>query len=449
MQSKKLILIFLFISNSTCEKVVKVEIASRAIAQILNELNEVYLTRFSIVIIGQEPSLDQIANGIIKRSSTPLEIKKHLNISEIYIIRFNEPQIILCDYNYRKEYSVIKNKNDTFTRYLAYKNSFIIEYFHNFSLSKNYSETIQNDSYHRKYLILQEIHENDSLLMFNNVLFHSNSCVSIFKCVNTFSSATMTWELGTTNYVQKFHNFHKCNIHVWFIKTTNPDFANHLIKFKHNKNYLNNRILVDGYHGEIANIFAEKFDITYRREIATENKELFFEIVIVDISDYLNFNYIVSHLTTPLSCYEFTFVVTRGAKYSQFEKLTLPFDFITWVLISILFVVGFVTIFVFYRLSMELQEIVFGNRSFNPSLNLIMIFFGFGLIHVPSRNFARFLFLMFVLYCLIIRTAYQGKMYEFMTADVRKPTATTVQEMFDMKIPIIVTSKLQASTFGM
>lgn len=52
----------------------------------------------------------------------------------------------------------------------------------------------------------------------------------------------------------------------------------------------------------------------------------------------------------------------------------------------------------------------------------------------------------FIMYCLIVRTAYQGKMYEFLTDDIRKPTVKTVKEMLDGKIPI-VTSKSEAEYF--
>lgn len=446
MKSKILILILTVLLTSIYGKVTKVEIASRAIADILMELSEVYSVRFKIVIIGNEPNLKRIADRIMRRSPVPVNIIKHdNNSSDAYKIHFNEPQIILSDYNYRKEYFVIRNKSDSFTRYLNYKNSFIIEYFHSGYLRENFTQPVKNSAYHREYIIFQNEKRDGSLLMFNNVLFHSNSCDSIFKSVNIFSSSNMTWKSTAKSYVQNFINFHKCSIHVWASKSTRESNS-FLMKIEHKTE---NRLFVDGYHGEFANIFAEKFQITYDREFVNENQDIYFEFIIVDVADHLNFNYMVSHITTPLYCYDFTFVVTRGAKYTPLEKLILPFDGPTWLLIILMFAMGYSTIFVLHRFPMELREIVFGDRSLNPSLNLMLIFFGFGLNQVPRRNFARFLFLMFVLYCLIIRTAYQGKMYEFMTADVRKPTATTVEEMFDMNIPIIITSEQEAATFKM
>jgi hypothetical protein len=67
----------------------------------------------------------------------------------------------------------------------------------------------------------------------------------------------------------------------------------------------------------------------------------------------------------------------------------------------------------------------------------MQIFFGFGSIQTPGRNFARFLLMIFTIFCLIIRTAHQGKMFEFITTDVRKPTPNNMQEMFDMEYPLI------------
>lgn len=69
-------------------------------------------------------------------------------------------------------------------------------------------------------------------------------------------------------------------------------------------------------------------------------------------------------------------------------------------------------------------------------LNLAQVFFGIGLLQTPGRNFARFLFMMFTILCLVIRTAYQGKMFDFLQYDVKQPIATSIQEVIDRQIPV-------------
>lgn len=55
--------------------------------------------------------------------------------------------------------------------------------------------------------------------------------------------------------------------------------------------------------------------------------------------------------------------------------------------------------------------------------------FGCGQINLPGRNFARFILMMFIWFCLVMRTAFQGKQFEFMTKEKRRPDVQTIEEM--------------------
>jgi hypothetical protein len=123
------------------------------------------------------------------------------------------------------------------------------------------------------------------------------------------------------------------------------------------------------------------------------------------------------------------------------EKLLLPFDLETWIMIIITFAIGFLTILIIYRCNKTIQRFVFGTYVRDPSLYLTSIFFGIGVTRLPGRNFARFLFMVFTLYCLIIRTAYQGKMFDFLNIDVKRPTASSEEDLIQNQIPIFRVSK--------
>lgn len=51
------------------------------------------------------------------------------------------------------------------------------------------------------------------------------------------------------------------------------------------------------------------------------------------------------------------------------------------------------------------------------------------MIILPGRNFSRFLLTLYILFCLIIRTAYQGKQFEFLQKDMRPANVETIDEM--------------------
>lgn len=48
---------------------------------------------------------------------------------------------------------------------------------------------------------------------------------------------------------------------------------------------------------------------------------------------------------------------------------------------------------------------------------------------LPRRNFARFILALYLLFCLIIRTAYQGKQFEFLQKEIRPANVRSIDEM--------------------
>lgn len=77
------------------------------------------------------------------------------------------------------------------------------------------------------------------------------------------------------------------------------------------------------------------------------------------------------------------------------------------------------------------MSFVFGVNVNTPSLNVARIFFGISQVRMPGRNFARFLTMMFILYSMIIRTAWQAKMFEFMQKKMMKAEVKSVEEMIE------------------
>lgn len=146
--------------------------------------------------------------------------------------------------------------------------------------------------------------------------------------------------------------------------------------------------------------------------------------------------------TFPILYTTFTFMVTPGAKLSPIENLYMPFDWKIWISFGSSIIIGLVCILILGMFPKSVRSFVFGQNNKDPILNMAQIFFGIGLVKVSIRNFARYLFMVFTLYCLIIRNAYQGKMFEFITGDLRHPTAETLQDIIDIKLPFLVPTNL-------
>lgn len=140
----------------------------------------------------------------------------------------------------------------------------------------------------------------------------------------------------------------------------------------------------------------------------------------------------------PLINIRYTFIVTPGTKLSPAENLYMPFDTEVWISFALSIFIGISCILTVKMFPNIIQNFVFGRDNHDPILNLTMIFFGIGLVRVSGRNFARYIFMIFTLYCLIIRNAYQGKMFEFITGDFRHPIAKTIQDVCTKEMPIIM-----------
>lgn len=123
--------------------------------------------------------------------------------------------------------------------------------------------------------------------------------------------------------------------------------------------------------------------------------------------------------TRPFSFSEQFIAIPPGEEYDGYEKLILPFDDATWMWLGVTFLAAFGTIFVLNFVPPDIKNFIIGRETITPALNVLRAFFGISHIVCPGRNFARFLMISFIWFSFIIRTGYQGKMFEFLQQEIR------------------------------
>lgn len=94
--------------------------------------------------------------------------------------------------------------------------------------------------------------------------------------------------------------------------------------------------------------------------------------------------------------------------YTNYEKMLLPFDEETWTYLIILFILTFVIILIINQMPQFVQDTVYGKGVKTPTVNSMMAIFGIGQSKLAENNFGRILFVTFIMFCLVMRTAYQG-----------------------------------------
>ena len=214
-----------------------------------------------------------------------------------------------------------------------------------------------------------------SILLVTNFMFTQEGCrSSFFKPINAFELSSLKWE-NSVFYPKKYQNFYGCEL---------------TIKKDHD------RIL-----GLMKVVFKDIF-----------NAKLIAIVSDIDGCDLTSIQYPFlgessNLLSNPHQDDQISFMIGPGEPYTDLERMFMMFDFETWIAISATLFVGlFVTLSLKF-VSAKVRNFIAGRDIHNPTMNLISIFLNGGQIRTPGSNFARFIFNLFTIWSLIIRTCHQ------------------------------------------
>jgi len=265
---------------------------------------------------------------------------------------------------------------------------------------KNLQLTIHKGSIEQYEYLL--INDGDFLYLATVEWFTKVACNQVqLKVLNSFNKITQKWTNKLENY-EKFQDFHGCNLRMWIP----PDS-----KFTG----LAPHVFID---------ISQKYNFKPKFQAKDEEAEVCFNVFRLGPDMYWTV-----HFTSSFMEIRDIILVTPGDLYSPYEKLWLPFDDLTWKLLLSTFFVAFIIIFLVNQLKKSVQDIVYGVNVHKPALNVLSAFFGIAQYKVPRKYFSRCLFIIFVYFCLIFRTCYQSKLFEFMTSEPRHPPPKSIADL--------------------
>jgi hypothetical protein len=233
-----------------------------------------------------------------------------------------------------------------------------------------------------------------------------------YKTINRFSRSSLTWD-NATFFPEKHENFNGCNLwasqeerlslptQIFLLLAQELNFK--VIYFKNDNSNSGSHRNIDIY-----NILGHQGTFEYQLH---------------DFSSVL-YNDVV------------TCTVPAGEPYTQLEKMFIIFDKYTWICIGVTLAGSLLVIQIINLMSIAIQKFVFGRDVRTPTLNVASVFLAGGQYRVPGRNFARFLLMSFIWWCLIIRTCYQSTLYKNLQQDLRKPMIKTLDELNDKNFTI-------------
>lgn len=136
--------------------------------------------------------------------------------------------------------------------------------------------------------------------------------------------------------------------------------------------------------------------------------------------------------------YPIFLLLSPAKKLNSFEKLLSPFESNVWILICLTLFVGIFSIFIINFKVKFLKQFIFGYGINCPLTNMFGAIIGIPQSMSPKKSFPRFLLMMFVLLCLVLRSAYQGSLFKFLQSDGRHRDPQTVDELIKNDYVFIV-----------
>lgn len=239
---------------------------------------------------------------------------------------------------------------------------------------------------------------NQKISLFSFAYLTGPNCSHKLIKVNEFSTKLQKWITGRFG-PNKLLSFYDC--HLKILTTTSPFDGTGL----------------SPYYKQLMDSTAAKFNFRYSF-LHIENESDFHTIIALDrpmVTAMDNKNL--------AECFEyfhffevfFTLIVSTGETYTPLEKLFLPLDRETWILVSLFYFCGIVVILFVKTCRGELlKDLIFGTNVRTPIFNMIMAIFGQSQTILPTKSFARYLLMMFIIFSMIIRTGYQGVQFEIM-----------------------------------
>lgn len=240
--------------------------------------------------------------------------------------------------------------------------------------------------------------------------------------INRFDKKTKRW-INRNFFIKKFVNFHGCQLMFGIPKQGSA--SSYQIQDKDTVDYW-------GYQLKFIEGMSNSLNFKYCfNPYFHETKEFYFKNSSVDliITQFMTNSFRDKFFySQPYRFLNHYVAVPPGESYTRYEKLFVPFDSDTWTVIVAAFFTAYATIIVLNYLNEKIKHYVSGSK-FRPSVNIVAIIIGTSQITLPKRNFARFLVILFIVYCLIISTVWKTQIFSFLQHDFVKPGVRSIEEM--------------------
>lgn len=116
---------------------------------------------------------------------------------------------------------------------------------------------------------------------------------------------------------------------------------------------------------------------------------------------------------------------------SPLLKFVRPMDLEVWCSIIAIVIIASFVIFLFNIMPKNYYRMIIGEDLRHNYLNILIGFVGLSQTTLPEKNFPRFLLMMFLIFCLIVRSLYLGSLFNMLKSDVRSKEFVSIKNFYD------------------
>lgn len=243
--------------------------------------------------------------------------------------------------------------------------------------------------------------------MFTKEKCRQNQLVTI----NRFKRNVMKWE--TDNFFpEKYENLHSCSL----------SFLTLMINYDE----------IIGLNKETLNEMSREINFKIDPIYAASEKQFFFHVNRnhFDFYDFLAPYHVPDWIHIFISSEKNVYIVPPGEPLTQLEKLLSPFDRETWIGIVTTLTTTLVAIQIVSFTSRKVKHWSFGRAVGSLTMNLLNVFLCGSQTKVPKKSTARYVFLSFLIWSMIIRTCFQSLSYRALQLDNRHSPAKSFEDIF-------------------
>jgi hypothetical protein len=450
---------------------------AQGISQVIDVFLIKKLLRFDLLICGEAtPHIRDITNKLLseigKQTSTKVlhlpnldNCKKHMLYNSVVMFTQNHKNLMIFNnYNNERDNPNKHRKLPTYYKVLIYVEEDATGISDFITPKLNLAHLKFMPLFAFEFLLLNE---RDTLKLKAVSYFTEGQCEDAkIKELNSMNKPSGKWSKNLDNF-DYLTNLHGCLI--TFLQLLGPIFYADELKglladrMKFSERVPEMKKIIEAgnltYRGvfyEIVEMVAKKANFTAYHQISfptsrqmsireslvpQKGKILLSELEmqpLVVTKTFYNLQETTIHLKNPYASINYYFLVTPNDFYTNYEKLFFPFEKYAWMSFGLSFGLTFGAILLINRVQRRVRNVVFGIGIKNPTFNALSIFFGISQTKLPRENFARILLAMFLFLCLIFRTCYQSKMFEFMTTDMRKPPPASLEDLISMNYTVVL-----------